>query len=88
MRRAWPSYAIAVVVVLSVLSLPVLHLRFGGFDERVLPADSGPRVAAEALARDFPGLASFPIEVLAEGAARRRPCTWRAPSGRCPVCRP
>ena len=47
---------------------PVLHLRFGGFDERVLPADSGPRVAAEALARDFPGLASYPIEVLAEGA--------------------
>ena len=67
MRRP-ASYAAAVVVVLAVLSLPVLHLRFGGFDERVLPADSGPRVAAGALARDFPGLASSPIEVLAEGA--------------------
>jgi len=54
--------------VLAVLSIPVLHLRFGGFDERILPADSGPRIAAEALARDFPGLASEPIEVLAEGA--------------------
>jgi RND superfamily putative drug exporter len=54
--------------VLAVLSIPVLHLRFGGFDERVLPADSGPRIAAGALARDFPGFASYPIEVLAEGA--------------------
>jgi trehalose monomycolate/heme transporter len=67
MRRP-ASYATAVVVVLAVLALPAAHLRFGGFDERVLPADSGPRVAAEALARDFPGLASFPVEVLAEGA--------------------
>ena len=67
MRRP-ARYASAVVLVLAVLSIPVLHLRFGGFDERVLPADSGPRIAAEALARDFPGLASEPIEVLAEGA--------------------
>jgi trehalose monomycolate/heme transporter len=67
MRRP-ARYASAVVLVLAVLSIPVLHLRFGGFDERVLPAGSGPRVAAEALARDFPGLASYPIEVLAEGA--------------------
>jgi trehalose monomycolate/heme transporter len=68
MRRP-ASYATAVVVVLAVLALPVLHLRFGGFDERVLPADSGPRVAAESLARDFPGLAGYPVEVLAEGAS-------------------
>jgi RND superfamily putative drug exporter len=67
MRRPG-RYASAVVLVLAVLSIPVLNLRFGGFDERVLPADSGPRIAAEALARDFPGLASYPIEVLAEGA--------------------
>jgi uncharacterized membrane protein YdfJ with MMPL/SSD domain len=67
MRRP-ARYATAVVLVLGVLAIPVLHLRFGGFDERVLPADSAPRVAAEALARDFPGLASEPIEVLAEGA--------------------
>jgi RND superfamily putative drug exporter len=67
MRRP-ARYASAVVLVLAVLSIPVLHLRFGGFDERVLPADSGPRIAAEALTRDFPGLASYPIEVLAEGA--------------------
>ena len=67
MRRP-ARYASAVVLVLAVLSIPVLHLRFGGFDERVLPADSGPRIAAEALARDFPALASEPIEVLAEGA--------------------
>jgi RND superfamily putative drug exporter len=65
-------YASAVVLVLAVLSVPVLHLRFGGFDERVLPADSGPRIAAGALARDFPGLASYPIEVLAEGADDRQ----------------
>jgi trehalose monomycolate/heme transporter len=67
MRRP-ARYASAVVLVLAVLSIPVLHLRFGGFDERVLPAGSGPRIAAQALARDFPGLASYPIEVLAEGA--------------------
>jgi RND superfamily putative drug exporter len=67
MRRPAP-YAAGVALVLAVLSLPVLHLRFGGFDERVLPAGSAPRVAAEALTRDFPGLASYPIEVLAEGA--------------------
>lgn len=68
MRRP-ARYASTVVLVLAVLSIPVLHLRFGGFDERILPADSGPRIAAEALARDFPGLASEPIEVLAEGAS-------------------
>lgn len=67
MRRP-ARYAGAVVLVLAILSIPVLHLRFGGFDERVLPADSGPRVTAEKLAAEFPALASYPLEVLVEGA--------------------
>jgi uncharacterized membrane protein YdfJ with MMPL/SSD domain len=69
MRRPWP-YLAGVIGLLALLAQPLLHAQFGGADERVMPADSEPRVVAERLAADFPGRTSAPIEALVEGASQ------------------
>ncbi|MET9311110.1 efflux RND transporter permease subunit [Kribbella sp. NPDC003505] len=66
MRR--PAVAVlAVVVVLLALSSSVTHLRFGGFDERVLPGDAYSRIGTDRLRAAFPSLNAAPIEVLLTG---------------------
>ena len=40
-------YVLGVVAVLAVLAAPFLRAEFGGFDERVLPADAQPRMVAD-----------------------------------------
>ncbi|RKR90777.1 RND superfamily putative drug exporter [Micromonospora pisi] len=67
MRRPLP-YLVGVLVVLAVLAAPFLGIRFGGFDERVLPADAQPRVVTERIGAEFPGGNANPIYVLVSGA--------------------
>jgi RND superfamily putative drug exporter len=66
MRRPVP-YLVGVVVVLAVLAAPFLRIEFGGFDERVLPADAQPRVVAERIGAEFPGGTIAPMAVLVSG---------------------
>jgi uncharacterized membrane protein YdfJ with MMPL/SSD domain len=61
MRRP-VAYAAVIVVVLLALGAPFLRVAWGGTDARVLPASAGPRIVTAALARDFPGNATAPIE--------------------------
>lgn len=67
MRRPL-RYLFAVAALLLVLAAPVLRMDFGGFDERVLPADTEARRVAERIAADFPGGSVGPIAVLVSGA--------------------
>jgi RND superfamily putative drug exporter len=68
MRRPVPIL-IGVVAVLAVLAAPFGHVRFGGSDERVLPAGTPARVVAQRLAADFPaGTTTSPIQVLVDNA--------------------
>ncbi|BCL16256.1 MMPL family transporter [Micromonospora sagamiensis] len=67
MRRPVP-YLLGVLAVLAVLAVPSLRMEFGGFDERVLPAGSEPRVVADRISEDFPGGTVAPIDVLVSGA--------------------
>jgi trehalose monomycolate/heme transporter len=60
-------YAVAAVVVLLALGAPFLNARWGSVDERVLPADSPSRVAAEVQASDFGGETSS-ADVVVTGA--------------------
>ncbi|GIF73170.1 MMPL family transporter [Asanoa siamensis] len=60
-------YAAGVIVILGVLASPVLRIEFGGFDERVLPPGSEPRVVSDAISADFAGGTVGPIEVLVSG---------------------
>ena len=63
-------YLVGVLAVLVLFALPFLRVQFGGFDERVMPADTGARIVAEALREDFPGGGADPITVyLPDGAA-------------------
>ncbi|BCB82251.1 hypothetical protein Pflav_086610 [Phytohabitans flavus] len=66
MRRPW-LYAVGVVAILAVFAAPAARMQFGGFDERVLPAGTEPRVVAARLAAEFPGSTVGPIEVLVSG---------------------
>ncbi len=66
MRRP-VRYLVAVVVLLGVLAAPFLRITFGGFDERVLPADAAPRVVSERIGAEFPGGTVAPIDVLVTG---------------------
>ncbi|MDO3700635.1 MMPL family transporter [Micromonospora sp. C28SCA-DRY-2] len=67
MRRP-VRYLVGVVLLLAVLAVPSLRMEFGGFDERVLPADAAPRVVSERIAAEFPGGTVAPIDVLVSGA--------------------
>ncbi|MGK5674012.1 MMPL family transporter [Micromonospora sp. URMC 106] len=68
MRRP-VRYLVAVTLLLLVLAAPFLRITFGGFDERVLPADAAPRVVSERIAAEFPGGTVAPIDVLVSGAS-------------------
>jgi len=46
-------YVVAIVVGLLLLGTPFLNVRFGGIDERVLPAATESRIVTETLDRDF-----------------------------------
>lgn len=61
-------YLVGVAVLLLVLAAPFLRITFGGFDERVLPADAAPRVVSERIGDEFPGGTVAPIDVLVSGA--------------------
>lgn len=54
----------SIVVLLLALGSPFLRVMWGGTDATVLPTTAVPRVVASALARDFPGNSTAPIEVL------------------------
>jgi RND superfamily putative drug exporter len=54
--------------VLATLAMPVRHIQFGGFDERVLPAGTESRVVSERIKADFPHGSVDHILVLVSGA--------------------
>ncbi|MEJ2578095.1 MAG: MMPL family transporter [Kineosporiaceae bacterium] len=61
------AFAGVTVAVLVLLGTPFLHVRFGGIDERALPADAEGRLVSESLADDFHAPTTAPINVLVEG---------------------
>jgi uncharacterized membrane protein YdfJ with MMPL/SSD domain len=61
-------YVIGVTAVLLLLATPALRMELGGFDIRVMPEDAEARQVSETLARDFPAVATDPIQVLVSGA--------------------
>ncbi|MEV4532223.1 MMPL family transporter [Asanoa sp. NPDC049518] len=63
-------YAAGVIVILAVLASPVLRIGFGGFDERVLPPGSEPRVVSDAISANFAGGTVGPVEVLVSGGGQ------------------
>ena len=63
MRRP-ARYVAAVLLILAVLALPLLHVRFGSVDERVLPPGDPARTVAERVATQFGGAAPSPVLVL------------------------
>ncbi|MFK3980267.1 MMPL family transporter [Micromonospora sp. NPDC050397] len=83
MRRPLP-YLVGVLVVLAVLAAPFLGIRFGGIDERVLPADAEPRVVTERIAAEFPGGNANPIQVLVSGVPAGAAQGFAAEVGRVP----
>jgi trehalose monomycolate/heme transporter len=60
-------FAAGVTAVLMLLAVPFLGVRFGGFDERVLPEGAEPRVVADRIRTGFPGGSIGPIDVLVSG---------------------
>jgi RND superfamily putative drug exporter len=60
-------YLVGVLAVLVVFALPFTRAQFGGFDERVMPADTPARIVSEALRDDFPAGGGAPINVYAPG---------------------
>ena len=61
-------YLVGVVAILTFLALPFTRAEFGGFGEKVLPADTPARVVSERIQQDFPGGTPNPINVLVSGA--------------------
>jgi uncharacterized membrane protein YdfJ with MMPL/SSD domain len=61
-------YVVGVLAVLAILAFPFTRVQWGGFDERVLPAETPARLVSTALQNDFPGGHANPIEVLVQGA--------------------
>ncbi|MFC7550168.1 MMPL family transporter [Plantactinospora sp. GCM10030261] len=63
---------VGVLLVLGGLAGPFLRTEFGGFDERVMPAEATPRVVADTIRADFPGGTVAPIDVLVSGVPAER----------------
>lgn len=63
MRRPVPISA-AVVIVLLVLGSPILGIKLGMPDERVLPGSAAPRQVAETIGAGFPGSMENAIQVV------------------------
>ena len=64
-------YLVVVSIVLLALASPFLRVRFGGFDERVMPKDTQSRVVAERLASEFATGSVAPILVLLTNATQQ-----------------
>jgi RND superfamily putative drug exporter len=56
--------SVVIVVLLLTVGSPFLKVTWGGTDASVLPTSAAPRLVATALARDFPGNPTAPVEVL------------------------
>jgi RND superfamily putative drug exporter len=67
MRRP-TRYVVAVLLVLVVLALPLLGVRFGSVDERVLPQSDPARATSERISTQFAGEAPAPILALLQNA--------------------
>ena len=67
MRRP-TGYVTAVLLVLVVLAIPLLGVRLGSVDERVLPQGDPARTVSERLSTEFSGQAPSPILALLENA--------------------
>lgn len=67
MRRPG-AFVLASTALLVTLSLPFLHVKFGGIDERALPAGAEGRQVAQILGSDFTAPSTQPIMVLVDGA--------------------
>ncbi|MEV6487806.1 MMPL family transporter [Actinoplanes sp. NPDC051633] len=65
-------YVVAVLAVLAVFALPFGRVEFGGFDERVMPADTPARIVSEAIREDFPGGDVNPVSVYVPGGGASR----------------
>ncbi len=63
MRRP-AVFVVVIVVLLLALGTPFLKVTWGGTDARALPAAAAPRLVTQALASDFPGNVTAPIESL------------------------
>ena len=61
--RPWPVLLIS-AGLLVVLALPLLGLQLGASDARSLPPGSEARVVVEVVERDYPDVATAPIDVL------------------------
>ena len=83
MRRP-VSYVAAVAVILAVLALPLLHMRLGSVDERVLPPGDPARTVAERVATEFNGTAPSPILILLEDASPAQVNDLRQDIGKLP----
>jgi len=64
---------VATLAVLLVLGAPFLKVTFGGIDARALPVHNEARVATELATKDFPALASAPINVVVQHAGNVSP---------------
>ena len=61
-------YLVGVVAILTFLAVPFTRAEFGGFGEKVLPADTPARIVSERIQQEFPGGTPNPINVLVSGA--------------------
>ncbi|GAA3432592.1 MMPL family transporter [Kutzneria kofuensis] len=68
--------AMPVVMVLLVLGAPLLHVRFGLADERVLPAQAESRQVADQLREQFPATADGSLSVVAKQWGSSREATY------------
>jgi RND superfamily putative drug exporter len=64
--------ALATIVLLVLLGLPVLNVKFTGIDPTVLPKDEGAHKVEDAVRRDFPENRSSPIFIAARAPASAR----------------
>ena len=62
-------YAVGVVAVLVLLTVPFARVHFGGVDERMLPAGTQSRVVSERLSAEFADGGIRPIRVFVAGAS-------------------
>ena len=60
-------FALPIVVVLVALGAPFLGVRFGEVDQKALPEGNSARVAADVVARDFPGLSGNGLRIVVRG---------------------
>ncbi len=82
MRRPW-AYLLGTTALLLALGAPFLSVRWGGFDEQLLPADAPSRVALAREAAHFGGDATWGYAMVA-GADRQATASYAAALARVP----